>query len=58
MRGIEKRVTRGTTEEKNKDGEMELEREEVDRIIERLNVGKAPWEMVLQTKYKSMGARK
>lgn len=58
MGGIEKRVTRGTTEEKNKDEEMELEREEVDRIIERLNVGKASWEMVLQTKYKSMGAQK
>lgn len=58
MRGIERKVTRETTEEKNKDEEMELEREEVDRIIEKLNVGKTPWEMVLQTKYKSMGARK
>lgn len=35
---------------------MKLGKKELDRIIERLNVGKAPWEMVLQTKYKSMGA--
>lgn len=56
MGGIERRVTRGTREEKGKDGEMELGREELDRIIKKLNVGKAPWEIVLQTKYKSMGA--